>query len=394
MRHMKARKKLKRPSAKSKTKPAPKRKASAKPRAAAKASGAKRKKPASLTKQKSKPTRASSAKKGVKSQVGEILKWISAVAGVGTAAAVIGMALWSGKAQERAPASAMGHQAMSQTATAPGTSQNTWDALMRGVEHADQGSTSDRMAFWSALLIGSNEARTQLARIADAPSIEDSAPLVPERFNCTTYVETVAALSRSKAPGEFFKNLLGIRYRDGRATYVSRNHFPEADWIPNNVAAGILKDVTAEIGASAQVTAMVVEKEIQKANWLKAEVKKGKVARSIASVAEGDAGGHWNQPVKATLSVLPLNRAAAYMPKIPNGTIMNVVRQNRASQPVLITHQGLVIQKEGQTYFRHANPGGQMRQELLSDYVKALAGRGYHRWPVMGLNFNQVLGDR
>jgi hypothetical protein len=339
------------------------------------------KKPASLRKPKGKKPG------GVKTQVSEILKWISAVAGVGTAAAIAmtmtTMTMTSGTPTSRAPATAQ------QQSTG-----NTWEALMRGVEHAEQGTTSDRMAFWSALLMGSNEARTQLTQISDQPKIEDSAPLIPERFNCTTYVETVAALARSSTPNEFYKNLIGIRYRDGNASYASRNHFPEADWIPNNVASGILKDVTTEIGAKSQVTAMTAEKEIHKAAWLKAEVKKGKVERSIASVAEKDAKDHWAQTVKAKLPVLPLARASTYIPHIPNGAIMNVVRQDRASQPVLITHQGLVIQKEGQTYFRHANPGGQMRQELLVDYVRALAGRGYHRWPVMGLNFNQVQGTR
>ncbi|MFX7825307.1 N-acetylmuramoyl-L-alanine amidase-like domain-containing protein, partial [Acinetobacter baumannii] len=53
-------------------------------------------------------------------------------------------------------------------------------------------------------------------------------------FDCTTFVETVLAASLATDRAGFERELFDIRYHDGRVRYLSRNHFPETDWIPNN----------------------------------------------------------------------------------------------------------------------------------------------------------------
>ncbi|MBY0371144.1 DUF1460 domain-containing protein [bacterium] len=69
-------------------------------------------------------------------------------------------------------------------------------------------------------------------------------------FDCTTFVETVLALAKSKSVSQFEKTLRQIRYRGGKASFASRNHFPCVDWIPNNTQNGTLEDITATIGAA------------------------------------------------------------------------------------------------------------------------------------------------
>lgn len=72
-------------------------------------------------------------------------------------------------------------------------------------------------------------------------------------LDCTTLVETVLALSRAAKSDTvtfetFCDNLRQIRYREGRiAGYVSRKHYT-SDWIVENERAGIVKDITQEIG--------------------------------------------------------------------------------------------------------------------------------------------------
>lgn len=71
------------------------------------------------------------------------------------------------------------------------------------------------------------------------------------RLDCTTFVETVMAMSLSAAADgsvseeDFARNLQRIRYRDGIIDgYTSRLHYI-ADWINDNIRKGIIIDVTA-----------------------------------------------------------------------------------------------------------------------------------------------------
>src|SRR5262249_15406830 len=143
------------------------------------------------------------------------------------------------------------------------------------------------------------------------PQIEDTAPLLPSKYDCTTFVETVAALARSHEPGQFFTNLIAIRYRGGKATYQDRNHFPEADWIPNNIQAEILKAVTAEVAAQASAGTKTETKSIHRDEWLAQQVRAGRVSRSIASTAEAA----WKAPVEAKVVYIPYEKLDSVIAK-------------------------------------------------------------------------------
>ena len=68
-----------------------------------------------------------------------------------------------------------------------------------------------------------------------------------DKFDCSTWVETAMALANAKSPADFPKQLAAIRYKDGVVSFKTRNHFPDADWIKNNIAAGHIIDATAEV---------------------------------------------------------------------------------------------------------------------------------------------------
>lgn len=73
------------------------------------------------------------------------------------------------------------------------------------------------------------------------------------QFDCTTFVESCIALSRTLKTGDYsFSNfcnqLKSIRYRDGKIEdYTSRLHYV-TDWIYNNSKRGILEDKTLALG--------------------------------------------------------------------------------------------------------------------------------------------------
>ena len=84
----------------------------------------------------------------------------------------------------------------------------------------------------------------------------DADPLVRfDAFDCTTFVETTLADGN-------LEKLTKIRYKDGVANFINRNHFIETDWLSNN--SNILTDVTSKYGRTA-----VRRVKINRAEWLK-----------------------------------------------------------------------------------------------------------------------------
>ncbi|MDE6555327.1 MAG: DUF1460 domain-containing protein, partial [Duncaniella sp.] len=125
--------------------------------------------------------------------------------------------------------------------------------LVEGTE-AQLPSPNERVAFFARKLI-------------DVPYVAGTLEGSPEmltvdmgHLDCTTFVETVAALAITVGEGrnswlDFLHNLEQIRYRQGKVNgYSSRLHYA-SDWVVDNVHQGLINDVTDRLGtpASAQV---------------------------------------------------------------------------------------------------------------------------------------------
>ena len=231
----------------------------------------------------------------------------------------------------------------------------------------------ERIAFWSERLLKKPDL---LSVLGNGPEVNDTAPLFPHGYDCTTYVETVGALARSNGGSDIADQLISIRYHNGDISFESRNHFPEADWIPNNQAAGILKDITLSVARKSGFVAGFAYKEIDKVAWLKSQ-RNEHATRAIASLNK--------EPVSVKLPYIPLDRLNTSLQHIPQGAILNIVRENKKNQPVLITHQGFLIWKNGVAYFRHASRNKQITEMPLSRYLENTKRMP---WRVLGVNIN------
>lgn len=239
-------------------------------------------------------------------------------------------------------------------------------------------SISERIAYWSEALPGNTKLFNEVLGFKAAPENPDTAPWVAARFNCTTFVETIVALARSRTPGDFYPQLAAIRYKNAEATFLTRNHFPEADWIPNGTSAGILNDATASTTALWNGKPAFVKKAIKRAEWLAKQMKDS--GRTVAS---------GQKPVNVTLPYVAMDDVEKFAGQIPNGTVANLVRGDNPKQPVLITHQGFILQKADGTYFRHSTPKGVVKTVRLREYLRSV-NQGSKKWPVIGLNLNAI----
>jgi len=279
-----------------------------------------------------------------------------------------------------------------QTAPAREVATAESSALQEQFGQASKMSFQERVEFWSKFVSDNDATHAKVKSLAEGRQINDSVPVVPDEYNCTTFVETVAALARSNRASEFYDHLMAIRYRGAQPTYESRNHFPELDWIPNNTTAGILKDITVDVAGAAGVMTKQETKTFDRATWLADNIRKGKVGRSIATVAEKQ----WSQPVKGKVEYIAFEDISKIAEKVPSGTIVNFVHKNDPApkHPVLISHQGYVIKEKGKLYLRHASIGGNVKTVELSAYINTLRKQESPRskYPLVGVNFNQLIG--
>jgi hypothetical protein len=191
-----------------------------------------------------------------------------------------------------------------------------------------------------------------------------------DAVDCLTFVEETLALSLARQDAEVPSLLERIRYASA-PTYEDRNHLMEAQWLPNNIRKGFLKDVTRRYGGEDTVQA---QKSLTARTWTSRsslELKLPKERQTLGTF---------------TLNVIPLERVMTHARKIPSGTIMVVVRDDLPLKATRITHLGFVLQKGKRTWLRHAarNGYGRVVDEDLETFL-ARNGR-YTKWKVTGVS--------
>ncbi len=225
----------------------------------------------------------------------------------------------------------------------------------------------------------------------------DSHPLSDtERFDCTTFVEQVLAAAAARAGGvDAGQRLRAIRYRNGLVSYATRNHFAEADWLPNNIAAGLLRDIT-HAAAGGDIEARTAYKTISKSAWYRAKSEddlEGPLSETLgaadkaALVAEWRALGAAIPDARVSLPYISVSDLSALLrqdaARVPSGSVVSIVRVEDPRMPVMVTHQGLLIRRDGRVYLRHARVD---RQVVDSELVPYFESQAQQRWPILGIN--------
>lgn len=247
------------------------------------------------------------------------------------------------------------------------------------VEKLERLSIQRRVEYFSGLFLGRPYLGGALGE--GTQSAFDNDPLYRfDAFDCTTFVETVTALSLSRSDLDFKKNMNAIRYSGGRVSLVSRNHFTSADWNPNVEKIGILKDVTADIGKT-EVTSL--ETLIDKRAWYE------KQAASMV-LTEGNRDAKVGAILTKTQILVPQLSQLNFLSKeimttkpellksFPKAGVINIVRKNWKVKDAIgtdldISHQGVFFERDGEIIFRHASfkKSSQFVVEVpLLEYVK------------------------
>ena len=202
----------------------------------------------------------------------------------------------------------------------------------------------------------------------------DRDPLIRyDAFDCLTYVETVLAMARAHDETDIAAQLRKIRYHDGVIGYGNRNHFPEADWLPANIAQHVVVDITAQVAAQSGVALSVAAGTIDRRSWL-LQLPSNPLQASNPLLAPGGTG-HAEilalaaAAVSTAISIryvrlreAPQSALQRLATQLPNAAIVFIVRPNtsmlgQVGSNTLLSHVGFVIQKRGVTLYRSASSG-------------------------------------
>lgn len=217
-------------------------------------------------------------------------------------------------------------------------------------------------------------------------------------FDCTTYVETVLAGAISASVSDFAYNMQKIRYQDGQVSFVTRNHFASADWIPNN--QWLLKDITADVGQDQTSYAIT---QINKPAWYAAmkEDRLQNLPDSVNKQERLEKLRHEGQAFQAQTvhtAYVPLTALfrgdhinQALLDRIPNGSIISMVRPDYdvtqwIGTNLNITHQSIALRKDGQLFLRHAS---QLKKEVTDEDFVAYFEKYRSSATLKGFNVQQ-----
>ena len=208
--------------------------------------------------------------------------------------------------------------------------------LTQDLPVAEPSTVARRLEEVTAAFVGAPYRRSPLG---EGTGIDPDPRYREDAFDCLTLVETaIARLHRTRAE-EARRVLDDIRYASsGEIRFETRLHLMEAQWIPETIRKGYVEEVTPLHGGEE-----VIELEIplDAERWRR---------RNVLPQLRWDPA--WEGVYR--LPVIPIEAAIRLAESLPAGLVLNVVREGRAGDVTRISHTGLVVERDGKRYVRHA----------------------------------------
>ena len=195
-----------------------------------------------------------------------------------------------------------------------------------------------------------------------------------DAVDCLTFVEETIALSYVSQSAQVEPVLTRLRYA-GEPTFEGRNHLMEAQWLPQNIGKGFVRDVTRTYGGRSTRT---FRKTLTRETWA------SKFSRGLGLPQSRQPLGTFEW------EMIPLPSVLALVDRIPSGTLLAVVREDRAFKPTRISHVGFVFHHGKQTYLRHAT---RRFAKVLDEDFRSFLSRNakYEKWKVVGVSLFEVV---
>lgn len=208
-------------------------------------------------------------------------------------------------------------------------------------------------------------------------------------FDCETYVDTVMALAFASDLSDFKNKINQIRYKQGNVSFTCRNHFPSADWIPNNKKNGYIRELNFLIAGK---KTRVNRTQINLRNWyhnlttdrirIPYLSSQEKETRLFLLKKEGQAQSASEYISISYIPVFDLLQNPKLRQRIPSGSLIFFVGHDsylssRMGTPMNVLHMSFAIWNNGQLYCRMASSkAGRVLDVLFPDYLKTYLSLG------------------
>jgi len=185
-------------------------------------------------------------------------------------------------------------------------------------------------------------------------------------LDCVTFFENVLAMARCSKLGTpswdaFIKQITRTRYRDGQLDgYTSRLHYT-AEWIENNVAKGIVRDVTPDLGGDVfPIRVSFMSEHPQYYPPLKADTA---LVGTIASIER--------RLATTTRYIVPREKIADIEPLLKTGDIVAIATSKAGLD---YAHTGLIVREGSVARLMHASVTKKkvILDVRLSDYIASV----------------------
>lgn len=167
-------------------------------------------------------------------------------------------------------------------------------------------------------------------------------------FDCTTYIETVVALtqtvlSKNHSFEKFTKELVKLRYRKGVVDgYSSRLHY-FTDWLYDNEKKGALKNITSRLGGPTE------EKNINYMSTHRNAYRQLEFNDSNLSEIENIEN---EISKRGGIAYIPKSKIVDIESKIPH---LSIISFTTSIEGLDVTHTAFAYQKDGKLTFIHAS---------------------------------------
>ena len=185
-------------------------------------------------------------------------------------------------------------------------------------------------------------------------------------LDCVTFFENVLAMARCSKLGTpswdaFIKQITRTRYRDGQLEgYTSRLHYT-AEWIENNVAKGIVRDVTPDLGGDVfPIRVSFMSEHPQYYPPLKADTA---LVGTMASIER--------RLATTTRYIVPREKIADIEPLLKTGDIVAIATSKAGLD---YAHTGLIVREGSVARLMHASVTKKkvILDVRLSDYIASV----------------------
>lgn len=169
-----------------------------------------------------------------------------------------------------------------------------------------------------------------------------------EQSDCVVFAEHTYAMALAHDWPSFFSTLQRIRYQDGQIGVVTRNHYTESDWNPNN--AWLVRDLSAELAGE---RAIEMQQTVRRSRFL---ANRYDLERDIPD-------RQW------TDVYVPHAMVPEIEGQLMEGDLVNVM-VGHSERGAYATHVGLITRGEdGTLNFLHSTPP-RVREEPLANYIQ------------------------